>query len=526
MVRIKKIREIEENIWEPRLGIKGKIDVTADCTIKNTDTGQSKELTIPIELKSGKGNSLIQDHQIQTQLYGMVQSYRHDSEVSFKETTSLLSYIRTAKTFSIPIKENEIDQIMSKRNEVAGHVRHPLIKMPKDDDSSVQDYELRPLPGLIDNPRACETCFKRDICAFFAKTENRKPSDGMVQTIFDEDVAHITDKIEKYLKKWIKLGLLEEMEEAKQSRGKELWNAEARDTLNDVTVDKKQPRVDNKYRVTVQLKSGQKWPFGDKSEKNRISISTKNKIAIAFGYVRRLIKPSVMIGPWKVELELDRQLSVEMGPYRIDLANNNAGGGNFSAKLWLGNIWLYSSKENKKLVDVLSGVTQPTLVKIASDNLEKEQKKAMIDVLRKSGINTEQKRAIEICLKMNHFCLIQGFPGSGKSKVICVLLEAFLRMGKTVLLTAHTHSAVDNVLSRLLKRLKESEKKSIVRLGADQKMDLSVRPFAEKNLFDGITRNVELIKLYKSKAWLYHDSFSHAYFPTLATTLKILLLQP
>ena len=507
MVRIKQIREIEENIWEPRLGIKGKIDVTADCTIKNTDTGQSNELTIPIELKSGKGNSLIQDHQIQTQLYGMVQSYRHDSEVSFKETTSLLSYIRTAKTFSIPIKENEIDQIMSKRNEVAGHVRHPLVKISTTNDDKPADkpadYELRPLPGLIDNPRACETCFKRDICAFFAKIEDRKQTDGKVQTLFEEDTAHITDKIEEYLKKWIKLGLLEEMEEAKQSRGKELWNAEARDTLHDVTVDKKQPRVDGKYRVTVQLKSGQKWPFGDKSEKNRISISTKNKIAIAFGYVRRLIKPSVMIGTWKVELELDRQLSVEMGPYRIDLANNNAGGGNFSAKLWLGNVWLYSSKENKKLVDVLSGVTPPTLVKIASENLEKDQKQAMIDVLRKSGINTEQKRAIEICLKMNHFCLIQGFPGSGKSKVICVLLEAFLRMGKTILLTAHTHSAVDNVLSRLLKRLKESEKKSIVRLGSDQKMDLSVRQFAEKNLFDGITRNIELIKLYKSKAWLY-----------------------
>jgi len=141
----------------------------------------------------------------------------------------------------------------------------------------------------------------------------------------------------------------------------------------------------------------------------------------------------------------------------------------------------------------------------------------MIDVLRKSGTNTEQKRAIEICLKMSHFCLIQGFPGSGKSKVICVLLEAFLRMGKTVLLTAHTHSAVDNVLSRLLKRLKESEKKTIVRLGADQKMDLSVRPFAEKNLFDGITRNAELIKLYKSKRLICgtcmgvarHDIFMH-----------------
>ena len=84
---IDSLRDIEENVWEPRLGLKGKVDVTARCTVKNLRG--TKKVTIPMELKSGKGNAVIQDHRIQTQLYGMIQSYRHDSS----ETTFKVSFV-------------------------------------------------------------------------------------------------------------------------------------------------------------------------------------------------------------------------------------------------------------------------------------------------------------------------------------------------------------------------------------------------------------------------------------------------
>ena len=35
VVRIESLQDIEENVWEPRLGLKGKVDVTAKCTVKN-----------------------------------------------------------------------------------------------------------------------------------------------------------------------------------------------------------------------------------------------------------------------------------------------------------------------------------------------------------------------------------------------------------------------------------------------------------------------------------------------------------
>ena len=39
---IEKVKEIEENLWEPRLGLKGKIDVTAQFQIKENETGKRK----------------------------------------------------------------------------------------------------------------------------------------------------------------------------------------------------------------------------------------------------------------------------------------------------------------------------------------------------------------------------------------------------------------------------------------------------------------------------------------------------
>lgn len=59
---IDKITDIEENIWSPQLGIKGKIDVTVHVQ------GQPKHNYTPFELKTGKA-SFSMEHQAQIKLY-------------------------------------------------------------------------------------------------------------------------------------------------------------------------------------------------------------------------------------------------------------------------------------------------------------------------------------------------------------------------------------------------------------------------------------------------------------------------
>ena len=442
-VKIESLRDIEENVWEPRLGLKGKVDVTAKCTVKNRRG--NKVVTIPMELKSGKGNSVIQEHQIQTQLYGMIQSFRHDTkETTFKDTTSLLMYIRTGNAHSIPIKSNEIDQILQKRNVFAGHARHPFI----DKDT----LSLRPLPPPIDHaPKLCEKCFQRPLCAFFTKAEERHHAVQAVQEAFDLDTEHINKSAEEYMLRWIKLGLLEQSEEEKSARGRELWNSESDSTISGVKIEPRQERLDTRVRITAKLPLGVKWTFGSKSTKNveRLAISTETKVAVAFAYCNRIIPAKVFRGPIKVELLVDRYLSPEDGPFRIDSANN-VGGGAFGAKLWLGNVWVISTPEMVKLRKILVGETRPLRHLTPEQAIKKE---VMIDVIKNRGWNQGQKRALKNSLTARHFALIQGFPGTGKSKTIAALCEILIRSGKRILLTAHTHNAVDNVLESVLERL-------------------------------------------------------------------------
>lgn len=76
------------------------------------------------------------------------------------------------------------------------------------------------------------------------------------------------------------------------------------------------------------------------------------------------------------------------------------------------------------------------------------------------GLNPNQLGAIQRVLSAEDYALILGMPGTGKTTVIAALIRMLVGMGKTVLLTSYTHSAVDNILGKML-----DEKFGILRLG-------------------------------------------------------------
>ena len=47
------------------------------------------------------------------------------------------------------------------------------------------------------------------------------------------------------------------------------------------------------------------------------------------------------------------------------------------------------------------------------------------------------------------YLLIKGMPGTGKSQTLVALIHLIVKLGRSVLVTAHTHSAVDNILLKL-----------------------------------------------------------------------------
>lgn len=65
-------------------------------------------------------------------------------------------------------------------------------------------------------------------------------------------------------------------------------------------------------------------------------------------------------------------------------------------------------------------------------------------------LNAGQNMAMARCISAKDYALVLGMPGTGKTTLVAALIRTLARMGKTVLLTSYTHSAVDTILLKLL----------------------------------------------------------------------------
>ena len=64
-------------------------------------------------------------------------------------------------------------------------------------------------------------------------------------------------------------------------------------------------------------------------------------------------------------------------------------------------------------------------------------------------LNVDQRDAVIQVLCAQDYSLIIGMPGTGKTTVIAHLVSAIVSLGQTVLISAYTHSALDNILLKL-----------------------------------------------------------------------------
>lgn len=88
------------------------------------------------------------------------------------------------------------------------------------------------------------------------------------------------------------------------------------------------------------------------------------------------------------------------------------------------------------------------------------------------GSNHRQVEALERSLRADHFLLINGPPGSGKTSLIASMVQAHLAQGRRILITTFTNRALDQALGEVASVLDD---KDWLRLGsplssADEKM--------------------------------------------------------
>lgn len=91
-----------------------------------------------------------------------------------------------------------------------------------------------------------------------------------------------------------------------------------------------------------------------------------------------------------------------------------------------------------------------------------------------TGLNVDQKRAIDKVMSAEDYALVLGMPGTGKTTTIAQMIRAIVAQGKSVLLTSYTHTAVDNILLKI-----RDDNIQTLRIGAPAKVHPDVQKFAD-----------------------------------------------
>ena len=89
-------------------------------------------------------------------------------------------------------------------------------------------------------------------------------------------------------------------------------------------------------------------------------------------------------------------------------------------------------------------------------------------------------------------------PGTGKTSTITQLIRIITAMGKTVLLTSYTNSAVDNVLLRLL-----DEGVEFIRVGSKGKVHSSIASYTTDEVSKRVPNIEELGSFYNANVRHY-----------------------
>ncbi|XP_070525897.1 DNA replication ATP-dependent helicase/nuclease DNA2 isoform X3 [Cardiocondyla obscurior] len=208
---INSIQDIEENVYIPKLGIKGRVDVTAEVNIN------SKKRIMPLEVKTGRVSHSF-EHKGQVILYLMMMSF-WDQDID----TGLLLYLKENVMQEIKSKHHEKRDLILLRNTLAYY----FTKKPADQQNINLESDLKTmeLPEPINHHSACSRCpYQTLCCAYLMKDENTNlslshPLSAFIEELrSDFNISHLN-----YIMKWIALLQLEESYVSSNSSLSSLW---------------------------------------------------------------------------------------------------------------------------------------------------------------------------------------------------------------------------------------------------------------------------------------------------------------
>ncbi|XP_045698077.1 DNA replication ATP-dependent helicase/nuclease DNA2 isoform X2 [Phyllostomus hastatus] len=466
-IEVIKSLDIEESIWSPRFGLKGKIDVTVGVKIHRGC--KVKDIIMPLELKTGKESNSI-EHRSQLVLYTLLsQERRSDPEAG------LLLYLKTGQMYAVPANHLDKRELLRLRNQMAFSLFHRISKSATGNEKT----KLAPLPQIIEEQQTCKYCSQVGNCALYSRAVEQQTDDssvpiGMLPQI-KEETQHLKLTHLEYFSLWCLMLTLESQSKDNKKNHQNIWLMSSSEMEqsgncigNLIRTEHVKTVGDGQYLHNFQRKNGA-MPITNLMAGDRIILSGEERtlFALSRGYVKEISRTTVTC-------LLDRNLSVlpESTLFRLDQEEKNC-----DINTPLGNLskLMKNTDTSQKLRELIIDLREPQFISYLSSVLPHDAKDAVASILK--GLNKPQRQAMKKVLLSRDYTLIVGMPGTGKTTTICTLVRILYTCGFSVLLTSYTHSAVDNILLKLAKF-----KIGFLRLGQPQKVHPDIQKFTEEEI--------------------------------------------
>lgn len=123
---------------------------------------------------------------------------------------------------------------------------------------------------------------------------------------------------------------------------------------------------------------------------------------------------------------------------------------------------------NQRRLELIVDLTPPVFAPVEVDGSNTSlPSSGCSSSIGQTQLNANQQQALLHILRAEDYALVLGMPGTGKTTTVAELIRVLVRAGKTVLLTSYTHSAVDTILRKLVRRGTDAkdEEIGVLRLG-------------------------------------------------------------
>uniref|UniRef100_A0A1A9W184 DNA replication ATP-dependent helicase/nuclease n=1 Tax=Glossina brevipalpis TaxID=37001 RepID=A0A1A9W184_9MUSC len=496
--RICDIEDIEQNLWVPQLGLKGKIDVSARVRKTYSLSGnQEKSLVLPLELKTGRA-SFSMEHKGQIILYQMMLT-----AIGKPTQSGLLLYLRECIMREITGSRNEQRDLIALRNDLSRYLTlssSNRLKREKQSEISNGKY-VQPLelPEPISHPTACIQCPYNTLCCTFAQTDPDMvlSTDHHLKKVMKDGTNHLNNGDYDYFLKWCHILIMEEQESRKNNFIAALWTQTPDErqrsgkAVCNLILSSKEIKIDEARFIHQFNVNNVEETSSDNTDSNfdltisdfsvgeYVTVSTAKYLAVACGLIMEL-------SPCSIAVSLERNLLQNYANCKFIIDKYESQVGNVFNLTNL-SLMLDNTERSRQLREIIIERHKPNFLK----TLPKIVSRNGAEILK--HLNSVQRKAVLKALTTESFMLIKGLPGTGKTQTLVAIIRLLDIMGKSLIITSHTHMAVDNLLLRL-----KSENVRFLRLGSVARIHPLLREFSEMHILANCRSETDLSKVYNS----------------------------